>query len=558
MGAKYGKWVVVWMLCGLVVGCGGDLTESGRLGSGSDAGADVVEVDNNGGGGEYVDVPAYTDAPEYVDAPELPEEDTGEVLADVSEPEPDISEPEPDVSEPKPDVSTPEPEPEPEPCMTRITYGSTWIRGNRTTMYDDVQGKVTWNGVCKVDGAGNAYAELSNGWKPFFQGRSCVIALDYSGACSNVPNACRTRVSYGPTWDAPANHPNRYDQVAGVVTWDGTCRASGGNSVAELSNGWKPHFRGANSCDIAMRYEQCGGLYQNPVIAANCPDPSVLKDGSTYYLTCTHTGGSGIFPIYTSKDLVNWTRKGSILGSKPGWANNRFWAPEIHRVANNLYVAYYSASTRSDDRLSIGAATATSPLGPYKDLGRPLVYDPTPGVIDAHYFQASNGKRYLTWKRDGNAIGRKTPILIQEVAADGVTLTGPVKEILTNTLGWEGHVVEGQWIIERGEYFYLFYSGNGYASPNYGIGVARATSPMGPYTKAGAAILTTSPSWDGPGHGAVIKGPSGDWVHVYHAWPKGKVGQESVGRHVLVDRISWANGWPRMLSAPSKRSQPLP
>jgi beta-xylosidase len=103
----------------------------------------------------------------------------------------------------------------------------------------------------------------------------------------------------------------------------------------------------------------------------------------------------------------------------------------------------------------------------------------------------------------------------------------------------------------------LFYSGNGYASSSYGVGVAKASSPLGPFTKQGAPILSSKAGWAGPGHGAILKGPSGDWVHVYHAWVAGKVNQDP-GRIVLVDRVEFGSEWPTMLGAPSSRSQPPP
>lgn len=112
-------------------------------------------------------------------------------------------------------------------------------------------------------------------------------------------------------------------------------------------------------------------------------------------------------------------------------------------------------------------------------------------------------------------------------------------------------------MIERGGSFCLFYSGNGYASTAYAVGVARATSPTGPFTKAGAPILVTKGAWAGPGHGSVVVGPDGEWVHVYHAWVAGRVGQ-APGRQVLVDRVGWENGWPHMRGGPSSRSQPMP
>jgi arabinan endo-1,5-alpha-L-arabinosidase len=524
----------------------GEPDEEGLDAAADSAGAapdlDVVDLD-------AADLDDLTAPEQDLDAPEMDAPDLSEV-ADMAS-TPDMSAP-PDMSMP-PDMAAPA------PCVTRITYGSSWIHGTRATMYDDVNGVVSWDGACKTDSSGNSYATLSNGWRPYFEGKgSCIIALDQRGACPNTPTSCETRISYGPRWQAAPNHPASYDDVGGVVTWEGSCRASGSSSFARLSNGWEPHFQGSNACDISLRHTQCGGLYTNPVIDANCPDPGVTQDGTRYVLTCTHTGGSGIFPIYTSTDMTRWSLKGKILASKPGWANDRFWAPEIHKVAPNRYVAYYSASERSNNKLAIGAATASSATGPFTDIGRPLVSDPTPGVIDAHYFQASDGRRFLLWKRDGNAIGQKTPIFMQELGADGITRRGAVHTVLTNDQSWEGALVEGQWLVERGGYFYLFYSGNGYASASYGIGVARATSPTGPYTKAsGGPLLRTNHAWDGPGHGSVLKGPSGDWVHVYHAWVKGKVNQ-SPGRLVLVDRITWPGGWPKMLGAPSRRSQPLP
>lgn len=444
------------------------------------------------------------------------------------------------------------------PCMTRVSYGASWIGPADHPGFDDVAGEVTWDGVCGFDGT-NSFAELSNGWRPFFRGRSaCIVGIDQSGACESTPPACRTRVTYGDAWLHGDGHPAQFDEVGGVVTWEGTCRRSGSQSFARLSNGWEPHFSGTNACDVWLRHEQCGGLYANPVLPQDCPDPGVVKDGERYVMVCTGGGGGNAYPIRTSRDLVHWTSRGWIFpaGSRPTWATDSFWAPEIHRVREGLWVAYFSARNR-DGALSVGAATADNALGPFTDIGHPLVNDPNPGVIDAHYFQASDGRRFVTWKVDGNAVGRATPIRIREVADDGVTFMGAASTILTNDRGWEGALVEGQWMFERGGFFYLFYSANGYASANYAVGVARSSSPLGPFTKAAEPILTSNGEWGGPGHGSVVAGPSGDTVHVYHSWERNHIG-EAPGRLVLVDRIDWRDGWPHMDGAPSRRSSPMP
>ena len=441
-------------------------------------------------------------------------------------------------------------------CATRITYGDAWIGpANHPNPFDDVSGPVTWDGTCTNEGS-NSYAVLSNGWKPYFTGlRACVMALDTN--CAGAP-ACSTRVSYGPAWSPPANHPASYDDVAGRVFWDRACTNQGAGSFTTLSNGWSPHFTGTNACAMSFRYSGCGGLYQNPVLSAGCADPGVIYDGGQHIAAYTSGGAANAFPIKTSPDLVHWTSAGSIFPSaqKPSWASGDYWAPEIHRVGNQ-YVAYYTAR-HVNGRLSIGAATAPSALAPFTDIGQPLVHDASMGMIDATQFQAPGGTRYLVWKADGNAVGQPTPIYGQALSANGISLVGARATLITNNLGWEGGVVEAPWVVYRSGYFYLFYSGNAYYNGTYAVGVARATSPLGPYQKAAAPILTTNATWVGPGHCSVVDTPAGNTVMVYHAWQAGHVNGPGDQRLMLVDSVVWRGGWPTVPEAPSVSSRPTP
>lgn len=436
------------------------------------------------------------------------------------------------------------------PCTTRITYGRDWIKpASHPTDFDDALGLVTWDGGFTIDSAGNCTAELSNGWRPVFSGRAgCVISLDSTCATGG----CSTRIAYGPGWLAPANHPNRYDDVSGVLTSDGVCTSGG---YVTLSPGWQPHFNGP--CEYAVRYTQCrGGLFANPVLATDCPDPGVTHDADAGYVMVCTSGGPG-YPIRTSPDLVSWTYRGPAFtqATKPSWATGDFWAPELHRVGAG-WVLYFSAR-HTDGSFAVGAASSPTALGPFTAQAAPLVREGGPGVIDVHYFQSPDGKRWLLWKRDGNAVGQATPIRIQELGADGLTRVGSPVDLLTNDRPWEGAVIEAPWMIHESGTYYLFYSANFYASTAYAVGVARASSPTGPFTKAPAPILVTRGAWAGPGHGSLLKGPRGDWQHVFHAWQAGNVGQ-APGRQVLLERVTFDNGWPVMHAAPSSRSQPRP
>jgi GH43 family beta-xylosidase len=281
--------------------------------------------------------------------------------------------------------------------------------------------------------------------------------------------------------------------------------------------------------------------YDNPVIGSDCPDPGVMAAAGSYYVVCT----GGRFRIRRSADLVLWEDSGATVlaaDHAPWSANgNRNWAPELHAVGAG-YVAYFAAADASD-HLAIGAAWATSPLGPFTDVGAPLVQDAL-GVIDATYVRDVDGRAYLIYKIDGNSQGKPTPIYARELAADGRSFApgSHATQLLVNDPGtWEGGVIEAPWLVRHDGSYYLFYSGNVYDA-RYRTGVARASSLLGPYEKHGAPILANNATWVGPGHGSVVTVGDADYF-VYHAWAATDMTR---GRQVLLDRIVWENGWPRI------------
>jgi arabinan endo-1,5-alpha-L-arabinosidase len=83
---------------------------------------------------------------------------------------------------------------------------------------------------------------------------------------------------------------------------------------------------------------------------------------------------------------------------------------------------------------------------------------------------------------------------------------------------------------------------------------------LGPWEKHGAPILGNNERWVGPGHGSVVRIGNVDYF-VYHAWTNAGDGThlQAQGRHVLVDRIDWAEGWPVIHDgSPSRTPQPWP
>lgn len=299
--------------------------------------------------------------------------------------------------------------------------------------------------------------------------------------------------------------------------------------------------------------------FRNPVCAEDCPDPAVLRVRGVYYAFSTSGHAANAFPIRCSHDLASWKPAGWIFpeGRRPRWAVGDFWAPEVTRIGRRYHV-YYTARD-AGGRLCIGVARAFSPLGPWEDLGRPLIRDDRVGMIDSHCFVDRDGRRYLFWKQDGNDLRPKerTPIYVQELSHDGLALLGRPRVVLINDQPWEGDLVEGPWLVRRGTFYYLFYSGNNFWEPDYAVGVARARSVHGPYVKMPETLLRRDEHWLGPGHGCVVRAHDGRDYFVYHAWQRGRVGSGHP-RLMLIDRIHWEDGWPRINDgSPSNVAQPV-
>jgi len=117
-----------------------------------------------------------------------------------------------------------------------------------------------------------------------------------------------------------------------------------------------------------------------------------------------------------------------------------------------------------------------------------------------------------------------TPIRAQRIADDGRLLLGESKLVLCNDLDWEGHLIEGPFVTRQEGRYWLFYAGNDFSTPSYGIGVAVADHPLGPYTKQGEPLLRSTREWLAPGHASVAPGVDGEPQLFFHAFHPGTGG----------------------------------
>lgn len=193
---------------------------------------------------------------------------------------------------------------------------------------------------------------------------------------------------------------------------------------------------------------------------------------------------------------------------------------------------YFSAATSQDpSKHCLGAATSTCITGPYipeaNSLACPLGQG---GAIDADGFN-DNGTYYVVYKVDGNSLDgdgttHPTPIMLQELQSDRVTLIGSPIQLLDRD-PIDGPDIEAPSLMNVNGMYYLSFSSNKFDTTFYDTSYAIASAVTGPWTKVGSPnaplLVTGDASNVGP-----LSGPGGADLSidgskiVFHAFENGQ------------------------------------
>jgi beta-xylosidase len=289
-------------------------------------------------------------------------------------------------------------------------------------------------------------------------------------------------------------------------------------------------------------------LATDPVYPGDFPDPFVLRSGKRYYAYATQAGAISV-QVMQSKDLATWTDPVDALPELPSWAGRgHTWAPAV-LPRRRGYVLYYTVRHRASGRQCISVATATHPEGPFADISsEPLVFQQERGgSIDPSPFVDRDGRAYLLWKSDDNALRRPTSLWAAPLRSDGLALVGPAYQLLVQDAAWEAPVIEGPALLRMGDRYYLFYGGGWWESERSAIGYATADAPLGPYVKStrDRPWLASRAHAAGPAGPQFFTDENGQVWIAYHAWEPGRVGYAAGGvRSLWLDRIGFTDGRP--------------
>ncbi|KAF2223263.1 glycosyl hydrolase, partial [Elsinoe ampelina] len=258
------------------------------------------------------------------------------------------------------------------------------------------------------------------------------------------------------------------------------------------------------------------------VISQDFPDPSPFFESGTWYAFASQsnfTRGGPKVQVASSPDFTTWTvREGyDALRSLPPNTidTNEVWAPDVTRLNDGSFLMYFGTTPASDrGKKCMYTARSTTLLGPYDPDPEPFDCSLSEGgSLDASGFVDDDGTRYVTWKLDANSLGNggscgnsvpplvDTPIVIQQVGADGATKVGD-RTVILNRDDIDGPTVEAPKIIKKEGFYVLFFSNNCFNSPYYTQSYAYSRNVRGPYTKAARPLYTLgTQGLSGPGGG---------------------------------------------------------
>lgn len=286
------------------------------------------------------------------------------------------------------------------------------------------------------------------------------------------------------------------------------------------------------TCFIGLSgaFAQQRGMFHNPVIEADVPDPSMIRVGNYYYLVSTTMHLMPGCPVMRSKDLVHWETISYVFQRltdlprydlKEGTVYGRGqWASSLRYHDGRFYVWF----SPNDEPHRGYIYTAEDPAGEWTLLSRP------PHHHDASLFFDDDGKVYLFY---GTGQLRQLKSDLSDVEPGGID-----QKIFERDADEQGLLEGSQAFKHNGRYYVMMISMDWSIPGRLRREVCyRADQITGPYEKK-VILETEFQGYGGVGQGCIVDTPDGNWY--------GFIFQDrgGIGRVPTLMPCRWEDGWP--------------
>lgn len=259
-------------------------------------------------------------------------------------------------------------------------------------------------------------------------------------------------------------------------------------------------------------------LAENPLpFKINTADPSAKVWDGKLWLYPSHDSeamtsyrGMQDWHVFSLEDGGQWTDHGIALSldrlnNESGWDVYYAWAPDCERK-NGTYYFYFPVKSNKDKKWYIGAATSTSPQGPFVDPVK-IVSD---WSIDPDVLVDDDGRAYLYCQDKMAELNDDMVSVKPETVVkfhDAVELPHPESK------NWD----EGPHVFKKDGKYYMLSTTKGFRVLIY----AMSDKPLGPYEYKGVLMDRDPAPGNYNAHASVVE-YNGKWILFYHRADKNK------------------------------------
>lgn len=266
---------------------------------------------------------------------------------------------------------------------------------------------------------------------------------------------------------------------------------------------------------LAWQSDLGDGMFRNPPLFADYPDPDIIRVDNTFYFATTTFANVPGLTLLASEDLVNWGIVGHVIARLEGREQydlkngsayrSGVFAPSIRHFRGTFYIAVTPVGQNTRIYFSKSIEGPWS----YHEFDR--------AAFDPGLFIDSDGKAYLA--TSGGWDGHEVLL----------TLSSDLSTVTSSRGIYFYKGVEGSKMVKRGDWYYIF---NALPS-RLALMCSRSRSIYGPYE-----TIESLDDRAGGHQGAIVDLPDGGWY--------GFVMRDcgAIGRMTFMSPIFWKDDWP--------------